>query len=91
MDLIDVEVVYAHPHRHERVSLRVTEGSCVRDAIKASGILERHPELDLGVSNRVGIHARLVDLDSGLRARDRIEIYRALKADPKAARKRKAA
>ena len=86
---MDIEVVYARPKRCERIALKLPEGSCVRDAIEASGILARCPELTIGTANRVGIHARLVEPDAPLRHRDRIEIYRALLADPKAARQRR--
>lgn len=86
---IDVELVYARPKCCERIALKLPEGSCVRDAIETSGILARCPELAIGSANRVGIHARLVEPDTPLRNRDRIEIYRALLADPKAARQRR--
>jgi putative ubiquitin-RnfH superfamily antitoxin RatB of RatAB toxin-antitoxin module len=39
----------------------------------------------------VGIFSRLVTLNQRLQARDRIEIYRPLQADPKAARRERAA
>lgn len=90
MSRIAVEVVYAHPHRHHSVSLTLAEGSCVQDALQASGILGRCPELQVGSVHGVGIHARRVGLDALLRDRDRVEIYRPLLADPKAARRRTA-
>jgi hypothetical protein len=39
----------------------------------------------------VGIYGKLAKLDDSLRAKDRIEIYRPLIADPKAVRKQRAA
>ena len=60
------------------------------DAIEASGVLEKYPEIDLA-KNKVGIFAKLVKLDGPLRDQDRIEIYRPLIADPKAVRKQRAA
>ena len=62
----------------------------VRDAIEASGILQKYPGIDLE-KNKVGIFAKLVKLDAPLRDLDRIEIYRPLIADPKAVRKQRAA
>ena len=41
--------------------------------------------------NKVGVFGRLAKLDETLRARDRVEIYRPLIADPKEVRKQRAA
>ena len=65
-------------------------GTTVEDAIRISGVLERFPEIDLG-ANKVGIFGKLTKLGSELRAKDRVEIYRALIADPKEVRKQRAA
>jgi hypothetical protein len=65
-------------------------GSTVLQAVEQSGILTRHPEVDLA-QNKLGIFAKLVKPDTPLRDRDRVEIYRPLIADPKAARKQRAA
>ncbi|MFP4683497.1 MAG: RnfH family protein, partial [Ectothiorhodospira sp.] len=40
---------------------------------------------------KVGIYGKLTRLDAPLRDRDRVEIYRPLIADPRAARRRRAA
>lgn len=89
-DLIQVEVTYAL--LHEQVVLRVDlpSGATVRDAVTQSGLLGRYPEINLE-QNRVGIYARLVSPDEPVGAGDRVEIYRPLQADPKAARRAKAA
>jgi putative ubiquitin-RnfH superfamily antitoxin RatB of RatAB toxin-antitoxin module len=52
-------------------------------------MLEQFPEIDLGL-NKVGIFGKLARTDTMLRDRDRVEIYRALIADPKEARRRRA-
>jgi len=65
------------------------EGATVRMAIKASGVLQAFPEIDLA-RNRVGVYARLVTLDTPLRDGDRVEIYRPLRVDPKEARRMRA-
>ncbi|MDM7322786.1 MAG: RnfH family protein [Gammaproteobacteria bacterium] len=87
--MIPVEVVYALPERQTLLRLMVPEGTTVEEAIRYSGILERHPEIDLGV-NKVGIFAKPVQSSRVLRAGDRVEIYRPLIADPKAVRKQRA-
>jgi uncharacterized protein len=87
---IDVEVSYALPHVQDLLKLSLPAGATVRDAIEASGILAKHPEIDLAGPNKVGVFAKLVRLDTPLRDRDRVEIYRPLIADPKAVRKKRA-
>ena len=52
-------------------------------------MLARYPEIDL-TRNKVGIYGKLAKLDSLVRARDRIEIYRPLIADPKEIRRQRA-
>lgn len=85
-----IDVVYAWPERQEVVSLHLPPGSTVEQAIRASGLLVKYPEIDL-TQNKVGIYARLVKPDTPLRDRDRVEIYRPLLADPKEVRKARAA
>lgn len=85
-----IEVVYALPDRQEVVSLHMPPGSTAEQAIMASGLLAKYPEIDLA-RNRIGIYSRLVKPDALLRDRDRVEIYRPLLADPKEVRKQRAA
>lgn len=87
---IDVEVSYALPRMQDLLKVSLPAGATVRDAIEASGILAKHPEIDLDGPNKVGVFAKLVRLDTALRDRDRVEIYRPLIADPKAVRKKRA-
>lgn len=89
-ELLQVEVVYATPERQARYALRVTQGATVADAIRVSGVCEAFPEIDLA-RNRVGIHGNLTRPAQLLRDGDRVEIYRALSADPNEARRRRAA
>lgn len=83
-----IEAIYALPQRQERVSLDLAPGSTVLDAIQASGLLQRLPEIKLG---RAGVWGRPASPDTRLRDRDRVEIYRPLIADPKEIRRRRAA
>ena len=70
--------------------MNVAPGATVRDAIERSGVLAAFPELDLA-RNRVGIHGKLAMLATPLGDDDRVEILRPLQADPKEARRRRAA
>jgi putative ubiquitin-RnfH superfamily antitoxin RatB of RatAB toxin-antitoxin module len=89
-ETIHVEVVYAKPERQEVASINLPAGSTVGQAIDASGLLAKHPEIDL-LNNKLGIYAKLAKVDTTLRDRDRVEIYRPLIADPKEVRKQRAA
>lgn len=85
-----VEVAYAKPEQQVILEVRVPADATAQAAIDASGILERFPEIDLE-QQKIGIFSRLVALNQRLQPRDRIEIYRHLLADPKAARRERAA
>jgi len=85
-----VEVVYALVDKSELVKLDLPEGSTVLQALEASGLLEKHPEIDVK-KNKFGIYAKLAKADAVLREQDRVEIYRPLIADPKEVRKQRAA
>lgn len=89
-ELISVEVAYARPDVQVIIPLKVETGTTVQQTIEKSGVLERFPEIDLS-ANKVGVFGKLTKLDTPLRARDRVEIYRTLIADPKAVRKQRAA
>jgi len=82
-----IEVVYALPQKQERVLLDLPPESSVRDAVQASGLLQRLPQVELG---RVGVWGRQVTPETRLRDRDRVEIYRPLIADPKEVRRKRA-
>lgn len=87
---INVEVTYALPQRQELVQLRLPAGATVRDAVEASGLLQKYPDIEIDGRNKLGIYAKLAKADAVLRDRDRVEIYRPLIADPKAVRKKRA-
>lgn len=89
-EVINVEVVYALPGRQEIVSLRLPEGVTIERAVESSGLMQKYPEIDLGKANKVGVFAKLAKLDTVLRDRDRVEIYRPLVADPKDVRRKRA-
>ncbi len=85
-----VEVAYASHERQKLIVVKLPAGSTAEDAISKSGILAEFPEIDLAV-NKVGIFSKACKLDTALRDKDRIEIYRPLIADPKEVRRQRAA
>ncbi len=87
---LGIEVCYAPPPPAPAslIALEVEPGCTVAQAIRASGILGLHPEIDLNL-NQVGIFGKLASLDGVVGVRDRIEIYRPLTVDPKVARQRR--
>ncbi|MDY0012194.1 MAG: RnfH family protein [Rhodocyclaceae bacterium] len=89
-DVINVEVVYALPARQELVHLRLPVGATLQRAVESSGLLQKYPEIELGKANKVGVFAKLAKLDTVLKDRDRVEIYRPLIADPKDVRRKRA-
>jgi len=85
---IDIEVAYAEPERQFLRRVSLDAGATVADAILASGV-ERELGIDASALS-VGIWSKPVSRDTRLEAGDRVEIYRALVADPKEARRRRA-
>lgn len=89
-DHITVEVAYALPHQQLIIPVQVAPEATAEEAIKASGIMVKFPEIDL-TQNNIGIFGVRATLDKALRHLDRVEIYRPLVADPKEVRKQRAA
>ena len=86
-----IEVIYALPECQELLTLDLPEGSTALQAVEASGLLQKYPDIEPGGRNKLGVFAKLVKNDAVLRDRDRVEIYRPLIADPKEVRRQKAA
>jgi len=94
---IAIEVVYALPHEQRLMRLLVEPGTTAQEALIRSGIPEEYPEVD-PASARLGIFGQalgskgLASADQYvLQPGDRVEVYRPLIADPKEARKQRAA
>lgn len=87
---IHVEVAYAREQVQALLQVQGEAGMKIREAIERSGVLQRFPEIDLGV-NKVGVFGKVAALDAALVDGDRVEIYPPLIADPKQARKARAA
>lgn len=86
---IDVELVYAAaPHHVLRVSLRLPMGATAADALRASGWREQlGPQVLDGL--KLGLWCRACAVDTVLRDKDRLELYRPLQVDPKEARRQR--
>lgn len=87
-----VEVVYALEGAQKLLCLSVPPGTSVREAVLRSGMEAHFPGLDLAAAS-LGIFGKLVAKPEArvLEEGDRVEIYRALVADPKEVRKARAA
>ena len=87
---IKVEVAYAKPDTQLILEVDAAADATVEEIIKASGIMDKFPEIDLK-ENKVGVFGKLSKLTNTLREGDRVEIYRKLIADPKEVRRKRAA
>lgn len=88
--MIRVAVAYAVSGTQRVIEVELQEDASVRDAIASSGLLAEFPEIDLAHA-AVGIFGERATLDTRVEEGDRVEIYRPLKADPKTARRTRAA
>ena len=86
---LHVQLCYATAGHETLRDLVVEEGTTIEQAIVQSGVLQDVPGIDLAVQP-VGLYGKKRPLDTVLRERDRIEIYRPLVADPKESRRRRA-
>jgi hypothetical protein len=86
--MLSIEVCYALPNEQVLIPVELPEGATVQQALDASGILQRCPQIDLA-KQKVGVFGKLKPLDAVLADHDRVEIYRPLIVDPKAARQRR--
>ena len=84
-----VSVCYVLPDASFLVQLDVAPGTTIAQAIAASGVLSRFPEIDLA-RNKLGVFGKLRPAETVARDGDRIEIYRPLQADPMESRRRRA-
>lgn len=78
---MQIGIAYSEPGQQLWLNIEVPDAATVQDAIDRSGILGQFPQIDLA-TQKVGIFGKLVKLDAPLRPGDRVEIYRAIIADP---------
>ncbi len=84
-----VEVAYATADRQQINKLLVKKGTTAKEAVIKSDIIKIFPEIDLD-NLELGIFSKKTSLDTELKEKDRVEIYRPLLADPKESRKKRA-
>ncbi len=90
--MMNVEVAYALPDEQKIVALKVELGCTVYEAVVRSKIVEYFPQIDpdsapMGIFGKAVRDPRKEILSEG----QRVEIYRPLIIDPKAARANRAA
>lgn len=90
--MIQVEVAYALPEKQLIIPLTVKKGTTMFDAVLQSGITDKFDGLDveavpMGIFGKAERKPRERVLEEG----ERVELYRPLIADPKEARKKRAA
>lgn len=78
---MQVSVAYAEPTQQFWIQMELQEGATIIDALVESGVLERFPEIDLE-KQKVGIFGKAGKLETPLNDGDRVEVYRAITADP---------
>lgn len=78
---MQVGVTYIEPGQQVWLNIEVPDEATVQQVIEQSGILQRFPHVDLS-AQKVGIFGKLVKLDACPKPGDRVEIYRAIIADP---------
>ncbi len=84
--LVEVEVVYAEPQRVIARLFRLAPPATVAHALEAAAAADDFSGIDIAHA-AVGVHGKRVSRERILDEGDRVEIYRALAADPKAARR----
>jgi len=90
-DEATIEVVYALPERQRIVQLQLpATGLTAAAAVEQSGLLAEFPELR-EQPLMLGIYGVVCAPERTLRDRDRVEIYRPLRVDPREQRRARAA
>jgi len=78
---MQIGVAYSEPANQIWLRIEVPDETSVQQAIEQSGILQKFTAIDLG-QFKVGIFGKAAELDTMLKPGDRVEIYRAITADP---------
>ena len=87
--MMRVTLAIAFASRQEVIELDLAERATIADAIVAARLAERFPGVDSSAM-RTGIWSREAPPATRLREGDRVELYRALEADPKDMRRARA-
>jgi putative ubiquitin-RnfH superfamily antitoxin RatB of RatAB toxin-antitoxin module len=86
---IGVQVLYAETDRAIRQEYQLPPGSTVQDALAMAAQSPDFAGVDWPQAT-VGVFGRVVQRNQRLQQGDRVEIYRPLAEDPKAARRKRA-
>lgn len=78
---MQVGIAYSEPAQQLWLRIEVPDEVTVQQAIEQSGILNKFSDIDLA-NCAVGIFGKVAELDDMLKPGDRVEIYRAITADP---------
>ena len=78
---MQIGVAYSEPAQQLWLRIEVPDETTVQQAIEQSGILKKFPAIDLE-QDKIGIFGKAAELDALLKPGDRVEIYRAITADP---------
>lgn len=78
---MQIGVAYSEPAQQLWLRIEVPEDATVQSAIEQSGILKKFSSIDIATC-KIGIFGKVAELDAALKPGDRIEIYRAITADP---------
>ncbi|OIR07781.1 persistence and stress-resistance antitoxin PasI [mine drainage metagenome] len=78
---MQIGVAYSEPAQQLWLRIEVPDETTVQGAIEQSGILKKFPDVDLSAC-AVGIFGKMAEMDAVLKPGDRVEIYRAITADP---------
>ena len=85
-EMMTVEVAYAEAQCQQLAEIRLPIGATVADALAASTLAARFPELDVA-TGEVGVWGKIVSRATALQHGDRVELYRELMIDPREARR----
>jgi hypothetical protein len=84
---MNVGTAYDNGKKQIWLKLDVPEGSTAREVIQLSGLLNMFPEINLE-QQKVGIFGKIIKLDTIVEEGNRIEVYRAITADPETVERR---
>ncbi len=87
---MQIGIAYAEANQQIWLKVELDEGATIQDAIEKSGVLDKFPHIDLD-RQKVGIFGKVSKLDAAVNDGDRVEIYRAITADPAKVPRRKQA
>lgn len=86
---MQVEVVFALPERQVLLTVNLSAGATVADALEVSRIARQFPGENLDAL-QAGLWGQPIERDRQVKDGDRVELFRPLAMDPREARRLKA-